>query len=133
MTLFAALAGSLNRQHASQAAGFATVAIAAAVLLGWWAGLPLLSSWGSGFPPMRPVGALCLGASRPAASAAFHRSMTWSRAALSGLRLSRDFGGALGLTGKVLFGHRTGLRPQGETSTLWSRLGSFQLVGRFHE
>jgi hypothetical protein len=62
VTLFAALAGSVKRQHASQAAGFVAVIIAAAVLIGWWAGLPLLSSWGSGLPAMRPLGALCLAA-----------------------------------------------------------------------
>jgi len=38
------------------------VAIAAAVLIGGWAGLPLLSSWGAGFPPMRPSAALCVAA-----------------------------------------------------------------------
>ena len=62
MTLFAALAGSLNRRHARQAAGFAAVTIAAVVLIGWWTGLPLLSSWGSGLPSMRPAGALALAA-----------------------------------------------------------------------
>jgi PAS domain S-box-containing protein len=60
--LFAGQAGSLTRQHASQAAGFAAVTIAAAVLIGWWAGLPLLSSWGPGLPAMRPLGALVLAA-----------------------------------------------------------------------
>src|SRR5712671_487213 len=59
MTLFAALAGSLKRQHASQAAGFVAVIIAAAVLIGWWGGLPMLSNWGSGFA-VKPVTALCL-------------------------------------------------------------------------
>jgi PAS domain S-box-containing protein len=62
VTLFVGLASRPNRQYASQAAGFAAVTIAAVVLIGWWAGLPLLSSWGSGLPPMRPVGALCLAA-----------------------------------------------------------------------
>lgn len=62
MTLFSALAGSLKKQHASQVAGIVAATIAAAVLMGWWAGLPLLSSWGSGLPPMRPLGALCLAA-----------------------------------------------------------------------
>src|SRR6266852_3902025 len=53
-------AGSLRRQLESQVAGFAAVTIAAAALIGWWAGLPLLSSWGSGFAIMKPVTALCL-------------------------------------------------------------------------
>jgi PAS domain S-box-containing protein len=62
VTLFAGQAGRLKRQYASQIAGFAAVTIAAAVLIGGGVGLPLLSSWGAGFPPMRPSAALCLGA-----------------------------------------------------------------------
>ena len=62
MTVLVGEAGSLKRQYASQAAGFVAVIIAAAALVGWWTGLPLLSSWGPGFPPMRPLGALCLAA-----------------------------------------------------------------------
>jgi predicted MFS family arabinose efflux permease len=62
VTSFVALASSLNKEHASQVAGLAAVAIAAAVLIGGWAGLPLLSSWGAGLPPMRPSAALCLAA-----------------------------------------------------------------------
>jgi hypothetical protein len=41
----------LTRQHASQAAGFAALTIAAAALIGWWTGLLLLSSWGPDLPP----------------------------------------------------------------------------------
>src|SRR5215467_1877368 len=59
MTLFA-LVRRLKRQHASQAAGFAAVTIAGAALIGWWDGLPMLSSWGSGFTTTKPVAALCL-------------------------------------------------------------------------
>src|SRR5712671_547866 len=59
MMLFT-LVHSLKRQHASQAAGFAAVTIGGAVLIGWWGGLPLLSSWGSGFAATKPVAALCL-------------------------------------------------------------------------
>jgi two-component sensor histidine kinase/PAS domain-containing protein len=62
VTLFADLAGSVKRQHASQVAGFVAVTLAAAVLMGWWAGLPLLSSWGLDLPAMRPLAALCLAA-----------------------------------------------------------------------
>jgi PAS domain S-box-containing protein len=62
VTLFGGEAGSLKRRRASQVAGFAAVASAAAVLIGWWAGLPLLSSWGAGLPPMRPSAALCVAA-----------------------------------------------------------------------
>jgi hypothetical protein len=59
--LFVVRVGGVNR-HASKAAGFVTVTIAAAALIGWWAGLSLLSSWGSGFEPVKPVTALCLAA-----------------------------------------------------------------------
>jgi len=59
MTLFARVR-SLKRQHASQVAGFAAVAIAAASLISWWMAPPMLSSWGSGFATMRPMTALCL-------------------------------------------------------------------------
>jgi PAS domain S-box-containing protein len=62
VTLFVGQAGSLKKQRASQAAGFAAVTIAALVFIGWWAGLPLLSSWGAGLPPTRPLGALTLAA-----------------------------------------------------------------------
>jgi len=62
VSLFVGQAGSLMRQPASQAFGFAAATIAATALIGWWAGLPLLWSWGAGFPPMRPLGALCLAA-----------------------------------------------------------------------
>jgi hypothetical protein len=59
MTFFAVIR-SLNRRHASQAAGFAAVATATTALIGEWADLPLLSSWGSGFAATKPVAALCL-------------------------------------------------------------------------
>ncbi len=55
-----ALVRRLKRQHASQAAGFVAVTIAAAALIGWCTGLPLLSSWRPDLPTMRPLGALCL-------------------------------------------------------------------------
>ncbi len=60
MTLFVGQAGILKRQQASQVAGFAAVTIAIAVLIGLWAGLPVLSSWGGGFPTERPLGAFGL-------------------------------------------------------------------------
>src|SRR5262249_18538418 len=62
VTVFVGLAGSLNRQRASQAASFVAVTIAAAALIGWWAELPWLSSWGSGLTTVKPVLALCLAA-----------------------------------------------------------------------
>jgi hypothetical protein len=61
VTPFAALAGSLKKQYASQSASFAAVTIAVTALIGQWAGLPMLSSWG--LPAMRPLGALLLATS----------------------------------------------------------------------
>jgi small neutral amino acid transporter SnatA (MarC family) len=60
VTLFIALAGRMNKPRASQVVGLVAVTIAAAALVGWWAGLPLLTNWGSGLPATRPLGALCL-------------------------------------------------------------------------
>jgi PAS domain S-box-containing protein len=62
VTLSVGEVGNRTRQRASQAAGLAAVLITAVVLIGGWAGLPLLSSWGAGFPPVRPSAALCLAA-----------------------------------------------------------------------
>jgi PAS domain S-box-containing protein len=62
VTLFAALAGSLTRQHLSQVAGFAAAAIAAMAFIGWRAGLPLLSIWGSGYFAIGPFAVLMLAA-----------------------------------------------------------------------
>jgi len=62
VTRFVGLAGRLNRLCASRIAGFAAVIIAVLGLVGWWAELPLLSSWGSGVAAMKPVTALCLAA-----------------------------------------------------------------------
>jgi hypothetical protein len=62
VTAFIGQAGSPRRQRARQIAGFAAAIIAAAVLIGGWIGPPLLSNWGTAFPPMRPSAALCLGA-----------------------------------------------------------------------
>jgi PAS domain S-box-containing protein len=60
VTLFAGRASNLNRQCASQVAGFAAATIGAAAFIGWWVGLPLLSSWGPGFASVKPVTAVCL-------------------------------------------------------------------------
>jgi PAS domain S-box-containing protein len=57
---FIGQASSLKRQYASQAIGLVAVIIGAAAVIGLLAGLPLLSSWGSRFPPARPVGSLLL-------------------------------------------------------------------------
>jgi len=60
--LYGDQAGSLKRQHASEVAGFAAVTMATAALIGWWAGVPLLSSWSAGLAAVKPVTALCLAA-----------------------------------------------------------------------
>jgi PAS domain S-box-containing protein len=60
VTLFVGQAGNLNRQRASQVAGFTAATIGAAGFVGWWASLPLWVSWGSGFATVKPVTALCL-------------------------------------------------------------------------
>jgi PAS domain S-box-containing protein len=62
VTLSVGEVGNRTRQRASQAAGLAAVIIASMVLIGGGAGLPLLASWGAGFPPMRPSAALCIAA-----------------------------------------------------------------------
>jgi PAS domain S-box-containing protein len=45
----------VTRQRASQLAGFAAGTIAVTAFIGWWAGLPLLSTWGLGVPVRPPV------------------------------------------------------------------------------
>jgi hypothetical protein len=62
VTRFVDLPSGLNRQRASQAFGFAAMAIAAAALIGWRAGLPLLSIWGSGYFAIGPFAVLMLAA-----------------------------------------------------------------------
>jgi hypothetical protein len=97
VTVFAALAGSLKRQQASQAAGFAAVIIAAVVLIGWWLGLPTLSNWGSGFA-VKPVTALCLTALglalvHPGKNARFAFAVGLAVAAVAALDLAEDLFG----------------------------------------
>jgi hypothetical protein len=60
VTLFVGQAGNLNRQRASQVAGFAAVTIAAAAFISGWAGLSQLSRWGPDFTTVKPVTAVCL-------------------------------------------------------------------------
>lgn len=62
MTTFVGKTGSSVRKYAGQAAGVAAAIIATATLIGWWIGLPMLSSWGSSFAAMKPVAARCFGA-----------------------------------------------------------------------
>jgi hypothetical protein len=60
VTRFVGQPGGSNRQRASQAVGFAAMAIAATALIGWRAGLPLLSIWGSGYFAIGPFAVLML-------------------------------------------------------------------------
>jgi PAS domain S-box-containing protein len=98
VTLFVALAGRLKRQHASQAAGFAAVTIAAAALIGWWVELPMLSSWGSGVTAVKPVTALCLTALglalvHPGKNSRFAFAVGLAVAAVAALDLGQDLFG----------------------------------------
>jgi PAS domain S-box-containing protein len=60
--LFVSEASGLKKQSVSQVGGFAAVTIAGAAVVGWWTGLPLLSSWGPEFAAVKPATALCLAA-----------------------------------------------------------------------
>ncbi len=62
MTSLIGFVGGLNSQRTSQIAGLAATAIAAAAFMGWWADMPLLAGWGSGFAVTKPLTALCLAA-----------------------------------------------------------------------
>src|SRR5579871_2184667 len=95
VTLFVGLAGSLEREHASRAAGIAALIIAAAALIGWWGSMPMLSSWGPDFATMRPVAALCLAAlgvalARPAKGARFAFAVGLAMVAVAAYDLVQD-------------------------------------------
>jgi hypothetical protein len=98
VTLLVGQAGTVKRQRASAAAGFAAVAIAGAAFIGWWAGLPVLASWGAGFPAMKPMTAACLGALglaliHPGRNSRFAIAVGLAAAVLAGLDLlGIDFG-----------------------------------------
>src|SRR5215470_17295375 len=102
MVLFA-LVRSLERQQASQAAGFVAVTIGTAALIGWWAGLPLLSSWGSVSATVKPATALCLTALglalvHPGKNLRFAFAVGLAVAAVAALDLCLDlFGVELGI------------------------------------
>jgi PAS domain S-box-containing protein len=107
VTVFVDQAGNLKRQRASEAAGLAALAIAVAALIGWWAGLPLLSSWVSGFARTKPMTALCLTA---LGLALMHRSKESRFAVAVGCATTAV--AALTLLG-VDFGINVWLVPQG--------------------
>jgi hypothetical protein len=88
---------SPKRQHASRAAGFAAVAIAAAALISWWVGPPMPSSWGSGFAAVRPMTAVCLAALglavvHPGKNSRFRLAVGLAVAAIAVLDLLDRFG-----------------------------------------
>jgi PAS domain S-box-containing protein len=105
--VFIGEAGNLKRQRASEAAGLVAVAIAAVALIGWWAGLPLLSSWVPGFARTKPMTALCLTA---LGLALMHRSKEPRFAVAAGCATTAV--AALTLLG-VDFGINVWLVPQG--------------------
>jgi PAS domain S-box-containing protein len=62
MTRSTEAAGIRARKNVCRIGGVAAMTIAAAALIGWWAGLPLLSSWRAGSGTTKPVTAFCLAA-----------------------------------------------------------------------
>jgi PAS domain S-box-containing protein len=56
------LSGRETGGYASQGAGVAAIAIAAAALVSLWLDLPLLARWGDGLPAVTPLEAACLAA-----------------------------------------------------------------------
>src|SRR5215470_13894716 len=88
-------AGRPRRQLTSQVAGFVATIIAGGALIGWWAGLPLLASWGSGFATVKPVAALCLTALglalvHPGKDSRFAFAVGFAVAAVAALDLGQD-------------------------------------------
>jgi PAS domain S-box-containing protein len=95
--LFVGQVGTPKRKRTSQVAGFAAAAIAAVALIGEWAGLPLLSNWGSGLAHMKPMTALSLTALglalvRPGKNSLFALAVGLAVAAIAVLDLLDRFG-----------------------------------------
>jgi len=95
---FVTSAESPKSQQASQVAGFTAVTISAMALVGWWAKLPMLSSWGEGFARAKPVTALCITALglvlvHPAKSVRVAFAIGLSVAAVATLDLALDLSG----------------------------------------
>ena len=72
--------------------------IAAAAHFGWWAEMPLLSSWGSGFAAMKPSTALCLAALglalvHPGKNSRFASAIGLAVVAVAAFDLSQDLFG----------------------------------------
>jgi PAS domain S-box-containing protein len=102
VTLFIDLARRLNRQHASEFAGFAAAMIGAAAFIGWWVSLPLLSNWGSGFATVKPMVALSLVAlglalGHPGKNSRLEFAAGLAVAAIAALDLLDQFGIDLGI------------------------------------
>jgi PAS domain S-box-containing protein len=119
---FVSSARSLKRQQASQVAGFTAVTIAAMALIGWWAKLPLLSSWGEGFAPTKPVTASCITALglmlvHPGKNSRFAFAVGLAVAALAGLDLGRNLlGFDLGIDRWLTSGAEA---PGPESASVW--------------
>src|SRR5215470_3938617 len=138
MVLFA-LVRSLERQQASQAAGFVAVTIGTAALIGWWAGLPLLSSWASGFATVKPSTAWCLtalGAAlvHPGKNLRFAFAVGLAVAAVAALDLCLDlFGVELGIdrlqsSRSAVLGQGAALVPMPHATSLGLVLASGSLA-----
>src|SRR5215471_11114850 len=138
MALFA-LVRSLERQHASQAAGFVAVTLGIAALIGWWVGSPLLSSWGSGFATVKPATALCLTALglalvHPGKNLRFAFAVGLAVAAVAALDLCLDlFGVELGIdrlqsSRTAVLGQGAALVPMPHATSLGLALASGSLV-----
>jgi len=100
------------------------VIIAAVVLIGGWAGLPLLASWGAGFPPMRPAAALCIAA---LGIALMHPGDDSRFAFAAGLAVVAAAAVGLGL---ILFNIDPGIDPLPGAAGCWAGTGSGLIPGR---
>src|SRR5215469_260103 len=138
MALFA-LVRSLKRQRASQAAGLAAATIGTAALIGWWARLPLLSSWGSGFATVKPATATCLTALglalvHPGKNLRFAFAVGLAVAVVAALDLCLDlFGVELGIdrlqsSRTAVLGQGAALVPMPHATSLGLALASGSLV-----
>jgi two-component sensor histidine kinase/PAS domain-containing protein len=97
VTLFAGQVGYLNRQRASQIAGCAAVALAAAGFISWWVPLPLPSGWSPGFATVKPMTALCfialgMGLAAPGRTSLLAAAVGIAVAAVAVLDLLERFG-----------------------------------------
>ncbi len=93
-----ALASPRRPTTAIEWAGMVLLAIASAALVGWWANLPWLTSWGAGWPAMKPVTAVCLLGlglilARATLGSPMARQVAYGLLACTGLSLLQDIAG----------------------------------------